>query len=702
VTTGFRWPSFLGALISVLVMVGCSGGGGSGPSRAGVSATNTGCDGSCSEMSPGAFLTEDDVKDVISRAVAEAVRNRVNATIAVVDRVGNPLAVFRMNDPDLRTLNDTADPIIPVSEQPTVIVTSRRTPLVNTGLENINIIPDTAAALAKAITGAYLSSEGNAFTTRTANQIVQENFNPGETNQISGPLFGVQFTQLPCSDLSERSGNVGPKRSPLGLSADPGGLPLYKFGTPVGGIGVIADGVYGMDLKITNTDADLDEIIALAGTFDRAPPVNRRGNQITVDGKTFRFTDVTFDDVGGDFTNPPDFDTEVNGVRGELVAVRGYTDGTLVSGTRFGTPESGIVPADSIDPTLYPGLDAFVLVDNNGENRFPPIDGTDGLLTADEVTQILRSAIDVANRGRAQIRQPLGTAIRVSASVVDTNGVVLGLARTRDGPVFGIDTGLQKGRTAAFFSNRNAGDVLQQAPPACYLGFLDPDNPPDLPTLCPNFSSVSDYVDAVRRFIPDPTALSNGVAFSDRAGGNLSRPFFPDGLNKRGADGNGPLSKRFPDWSIFSTGLQLDLDVNAILTHVQFLLGLVDNDVGIGCSGLALAVIPSEAGGSPGISQLANGIQIFPGSVPIYKGDILAGGIGISGDGVDQDDMISFLGLHNAGVILGTVNNAAKENRADTIRVRAPGVESDVNLRYVQCPQAPFAGSQEQDVCRGL
>ena len=86
------------------------------------------------------------------------------------------------------------------------------------------------------MTGAYLSSEGNAFSTRTASQIVQENFNPGEISAPGGPLFGVQFSQLPCSDLVRRpgDGSVGPKRSPLGLSADAGGLPLYKGGTVVG------------------------------------------------------------------------------------------------------------------------------------------------------------------------------------------------------------------------------------------------------------------------------------------------------------------------------------------------------------------------------------------------------------------------------------------------------------------------------------
>ena len=93
------------------------------------------------------------------------------------------------------------------------------------------------AAIAKAVTEAYLSTEGNAFTTRTASQIVQENFNPGEFNQPSGPLFGVQFSQLPCGDFVRRHAPAlppgpGPHRSPLGLAADAGGF--YKSGTPVG------------------------------------------------------------------------------------------------------------------------------------------------------------------------------------------------------------------------------------------------------------------------------------------------------------------------------------------------------------------------------------------------------------------------------------------------------------------------------------
>jgi hypothetical protein len=37
-------------------------------------------------------------------------------------------------------------------------------------------------------------------------------------------------------------------------------------------------------------------------------------------------------------------------------------------------------------------------------------------------------------------------------------------------------------------------------------------------------------VTATRAFLNDPTALANGVAYSNRAIGNLARPHFPDGI----------------------------------------------------------------------------------------------------------------------------------------------------------------------------
>lgn len=672
------FPIVAFAIVASLVLAGC--GGGSGGSNAGVDppAANGGCTGSCASAS--SFLTVADVQRVIGQAVAEAKAQSVSATIAVVDRVGNVLAVYRMG----------------ATGQPVLITTSADgSAPIDAGLEGIALpIPaapvliDDQAAIAKAVTGAYLSSEGNAFSTRTASQIVQENFNPGERNQPAGPLFGVQFSQLPCSDLSERwngvGPDVGPKRSPLGLSADPGGFPLYKAGVPVGGVGVISDGVYGLDKNIANSDRNADEMIAWAGTFGFAAPVDRRGDQITADGKTFRYSDVDFSNLESDPATAPAFGT-LTPADGALLAVFGYTDGVIRAGTAFGQPASGIRPDAGTD---YPGLDAFVLVDGTNTPRYPPRDATDaGLLgpdalTEDEVRSILRSALDVANRARAQIRRPLGTPARVTISIVDTQGEILGIARTRDAPIFGTDVSLQKARTAAFYSSADAGDFLRNLPDAAYLDLTDPLGSPPRALI-----ALGDYVDAAKTFLDLPGALDDGaIAFTDRAGGNLSRPFYPDGLS---GHPHGPFSKPPGEWSPFSTGLQLDLVLNAILRHVVATAsaGGVVADVDRICPGVDPTFAATQTS-----RVLANGMQIFPGSVPIYRGDVLVGGVGVSGDGVDQDDMISFLGLHEAGLDVG---NAPKEIRADTLTPQG------VRLRYVQCPQAPFNDSSADNVCAG-
>ena len=235
---GRRLLILASTLFVALSLSACGGGGGAGGESAAVAPQTQSCVGSCADMPT--RLSAADVQRVIAQAVAEAQARNVKATIAVVDRVGNVLAVFRMN----RT--NAADNFVTVSS-----TAGGGSPVIG-GLEGVNIVPGELAAIAKAVTGAYLSSEGNAFSTRTASFIVQDHFLPRENNTPSGPLFGVQFSQLPCGDFVQRfatnaAPGPGPHRSPLGLAADSGGLPLYKNGTPVGGVGAIADGIYGLD-----------------------------------------------------------------------------------------------------------------------------------------------------------------------------------------------------------------------------------------------------------------------------------------------------------------------------------------------------------------------------------------------------------------------------------------------------------------------
>ena len=619
-------------VVMIALLGGCGGSGGS--------VGNAVCTGTCTPTATATdFLTVEDVQRVIAQAVGEASARKRPATVAVVDRVGNVLGVFRMTGASTNFR-----------------ISSGRG--VSGGLELIDILPDTFAAVTKAITGAYLSSNGNAFSTRTASQIVQENFNPREFNQPAGPLYGVQFSQLSCSDLMRRPehGSVGPKRSPLGLAADPGGLPLYKNNRLVGGVGVIADGLYGIDADITDIDEDTDEIIAVAATAGFVAPDDIRANRITADGRTFRYVDSEAVQ-----SNPAQVSAFAS-LAGAVVPVGGYFDGTLKAGVSFGSPASGF----RADSGVFAGQGGFILVDGSNQNRYPVRDGTDGQLKLGEVTTIIQEALKIANRARAQIRRPLGSAVHVTISVVDTQGEVLGLARTPDGPVFGTDVSLQKARTALLFSLPSAATDIAALPTANYLGASGNPVPP--------YRSFAAYMTATRQFFNDPTMLANGLAFSNRAIGNISRPFFPDGIS--GTE-PGPFSTPYSNWSPFHVGLQLDLNYNAIIASAT-------GSPVVGCTGLARA---------------KNGIQIFPGSFPIYKNNQLIGAIGVSGDGIDQDDMVSFLGLANAGKILANgIGNAPKAIRADTLAPRGEGTR----LRYVNCPQAPFNDSTEQNVCEGL
>ena len=218
---------------------------------------------------------------MLAQAVQEAQARAAPATIAVVDRAGNVLGGF------------------PHDRAPAPRSTFPGTAASRGGLEGVAVLASALAAIAKAITGAYLSSEGNAFSTRTASQIVQENFNPGEIGSPGGPLFGVQFSQLSCSDLVRRpgDGSVGPKRSPLGprgRSRRPAALQERHV---VGGIGVIADGIYSLDLDIVDIDASVDELIAVAGARGFDAPADRRADRITADGRTFRYVDSRGDRV---------------------------------------------------------------------------------------------------------------------------------------------------------------------------------------------------------------------------------------------------------------------------------------------------------------------------------------------------------------------------------------------------------------------
>ncbi|HEX7318081.1 MAG TPA: heme-binding protein [Pyrinomonadaceae bacterium] len=513
-------------------------------------------------------ITSAEVQTVIAQAVSAAASLNRPVTVAVTDREGNVLGAFRMTGAPTTTR----------------ISGGGRS---GQGLEGLDV-PSNLAAVSKAGTASVFSTQGNAFTTRTASFIIQEHFPPATQFQPSGPLFGVQFSQLPCSDIKKPA-------LPLGLSADPGSAPLYKNGVSVGGVGIEGDGLYTLDKDPTDFDKPFEELIAVAAQRGFQPPDLIRGDNIIAGGVRLAYLNVTDADAPRPATTP--FDS---------------LSGTLLSPINAAQP-SEFVPATTGG------------VSGAADTRFFPFvgstSGSSNALTSSDVQRIINQAAQQADITRAAIRQPLGSAARVSIAVVDVDGTVLGIFRTTDAPVFGFDVSVQKARTAAFFSNRNAASLLRTA------GF-------------------GGYVD---RAAADGIRLDGAIAFSDRAQGAISRPFYPDGLNPNPA---GPFSREINEWSVFNDGLQLDL----ISTNLLAAIGNAD----VRCSS---------------IPNIPNGIQIFPGSVPLYKNGELVGAIGISGDGVDQDDLIAAAGAN------GFEPPAAI--RADQIIVRG------TRLPFLKFPRSP-------------
>jgi uncharacterized protein GlcG (DUF336 family) len=625
-------------------------------------------------------LTEADVNRIVLQAINEANARGKPSTIAVVDRVGNVLTVAQM--PGAAT---------------TLTIDSFRN--IGAGLENRtfvppNVIPTTMGAIARAITGAYLSSNGNAFTTRTANNILQEHFNPGVRNTAAGPLFGTQFSQLSCSDFNTVASTApggtapGPHRSPLGFSPGSSGLPLYKNGVLAGGIGVMSDGVYAFDPNVLDVDIDDGEVIAIAGQTGFEPPPQIVASNITVNGISLRYTDATPANLAapvsatGSFT--PVAVTAANGSPGYFA---GPAPGhTAIAGTVYGDVASGIVPDGTFGPVLYPGTTqrSFVFVDGAGNVLYTPTGGlvpNDGnAITAAEAQALMTSALNVAYSGRAQIRIPTNSFIQVTVTIVDRDGNVLAQARTPDAPVFGADVSRQKARSAVLFSRTDAAAMINGI------------TAPSPSTGPPNgVGTFSDYITRSQQLV-EPTVFSDGLAWAEVGIGDISRPFYPDGIESAPP---GSLSVPFSRFSLFSTGLQIDLVIgdilNGIVTGAKPSQGCAF--IGAVPSGGVLPnlvpgiVLPTLSGGK---TIIANGLQIFSGGFPIYRGSELVGGIGISGDGIQQDSMVAYLGIQNGP---STLNNAPTAIRNDQL---AP---EGIHLRYVNCPAAPFLNSDVQNPC---
>jgi len=445
--------------------------------------------------------------DAEARALAEGAAAALDEplTVAVTDRAGRVLALYRKG---------TAP-----------------------------ALDDRAVGLAR--TGAFFSNDQAPLSSRTVRFISGIHFPPGVSFTPNAALYGIENTNrgcdlqvpfvagqavpparsvngLPCDTSGDRGCGTGPvtgKLQPFDgdpTAVDPGGLPIFRGGRLLGGIGVAAPGGPG-------ADRDRFEFAALAA-FGNVPAGPAGG--------LTPFPDPL----------PPPAVVFIDGVRLPFVEQVTRPAGTApdVANGAFvlGPADGGCMPEGEL---VAP--------------RDSPL-GAPSLSRA-EVELILSQAVAAAERTRALIRLPIGQRTRMAIAVADTEGAILGLVRMPDATVFSIDVAVAKARNVAWFSSP-AGKV-------------------DLPGL------------------PADTAVTNRtISFT-------SQPLFPPSI-----DGS-------PEGPFFQ--------------------GLFQNDLANPCTQ-----------GSDTRTALRNGVVFFPGSVPLYRNGTLVGGLGVSGDGVEQDDYVSLRG----------------------------------------------------------
>jgi uncharacterized protein GlcG (DUF336 family) len=373
-----------------------------------------------------------------------------------------------------------------------------------------------------------------------------------------------------------------------GLAGSPGGVPLFRNGRLIGGVGIAGKTIAPRrsffsilaDIQVRQT-YDPDEDVALAGQIGFQPAPIFFGSHVFIDGIRVPYVKSKTQlgqvkDLGTVGTVFPPYDV----TNSPVVAYETNT---------FGGQRCAIRTTIMDDPT--PGA-------IRGEER----------LKSSDVAAILSQASARAKITRAGIRLPRGQAAQTFITVVNnpdqTNAtpIILGTIQTPGATVFSWDVAVQKARTAVFFS--------------------------------------------------DDTR-----AFSSRTVGFLAQRFYPPGIV------NTPHGPFYGMQERFSLLPRFDLLPFLGITNL-----LITNIL----NGVALE--PDQALTMPN-PFLTNGITIFPGGFPLYRNGVLIGAIGVSGDGIDQDDIIA---------AAGTVGFLPPANiRADHMQYRG------ARLPYAKFPRNP-------------
>ncbi len=486
--------------------------------------------------------------------------------------------------------------------------------------------PDIAVSLAR--TTAYFSNDQAPLSSRTVRFISGIHFPPGIADQPNAALYGVENINRGC-DLDDVGDAIfnSPIERPRSLAGTILGLPCRASdtrGCAVGGPirGLDDEPIYS--LGITTGKEDLFDTVKDPGE-GYEETVNPGGVPLFRNSKLIGGVGVA--GVGRDRAEFAALVAATANGRGITTAINFpqplpepgaiFIDGLRLPfvKTRGERPAGSSAGSFSEADLLFAPRDGRQAPE--GYTIGPRGSTVPGGLTSDEVQRIVNQSVAQANRTRAQVRLPYGQSASFIIAVTDQLGEILAEFRMRDALFDAVDVVPSKARNAYYFSTREGYEVLRA------------------------FVEAAPYDDY--SWEPAPPA-GQGWALTSRTLSFGGQPLFPPGIDS--------FRKATP-------GPWFDLFVYDTLNPCTEGPG------------------PSRGGNRSFINQ--NGITWFPGSAPLFKNNQLVGGLGVSGDGVEQNDLVTAAGA------VGFEPPPSLRVDNSVIRTR----DGDVRLPWLKFPRNP-------------
>ena len=342
-------------------------------------------------------LQASDVQNIVQAAVNSV---NVDMVVAVVDRAGSVLGVFRTQNAPAMSTGNFGQPV------------------------DAN---DLAVALGR--TGAFFSNDQAPLSSRTVRFISGIHFPPGVANQPPADLYGIENTNRGCTLVNDPNfqsrippsltlnGGFGPgvvtgkadTNDSRPAAVNPGGVPIFNKNVVLGGIGVVTS---ANNSNVAEFAAFTGSTTARTGPTDTFGPTPAAPGVVSISGVALPFVNQT-----------------------SLPA--GFSAGAVA------------------------GTGSFLIAPTNSQGQPPegdliaPAAGPLGGLSAADVKQILDNAEATANTTRAAIRLPIGSRTKMVVAVADLDGTIIGLRRMPDSTVFSIDVAVTKARNMVYFNSNS-------------------------------------------------------------------------------------------------------------------------------------------------------------------------------------------------------------------------------------------------------